>query len=115
MLGTRTARGTHATADALRTVRAESYAQIRVCPQRIEPNSSLGLMATAQRHLRQLLARAGLVRQQDEQGGKGADAFKALSASWWLSAPVQQYLNQQLEAEHNDHEIKRVAKVLAAR
>ena len=112
VLATRTARGTHSTAEALATVTAERYAQIRVCPERIEPNSSLGLMATANRQVRRLLAQAGLAREESERRGKSADAFKALSASWWLSAPVQQYLHQQLKADHNSHEIERVKRAL---
>jgi hypothetical protein len=38
-----------------------------------------------------------------------------LSASWWLSAPVQQYLHLQLKADHNSHEIERVKRALEAR
>lgn len=115
VLATRTARGTYATAEALRAVTPDSYAQIRVCPELIDPNSSQGLMATAKGKLRHLFEHAGLARPRAEQDSKNADAFKLLSASWWLSAPVQQYLHQQLESPHNREEIEHVGKALETR
>jgi hypothetical protein len=112
VLATRTARGTHATAEALRTVTPQRYAQIRVCPERISADSSLGLMAAAKRHVRKLLERVGIVREPPQRKGKSEDAFKSLSASWWLSAPVQQYLHEQLKAPHNEEEIKHVGEAI---
>jgi len=112
VLATRTARGTHATSEALRTVGAGNYAQIRVCPQRLGPGDAEGRMAKAQQQVLGLLQSYGLVRQEQGKDAKSADAFKALSASWWLSTPVQQYLHQQLQGQYNCIEIKRVGGVV---
>lgn len=111
VLETRTARGTQATAEALATVTAGSYAQIRVCPELIDSGSQ-GALTTAGQTLGHLLQRVGLIRPYVKEDGRGADAFKSLSASWWLSAPVQQYLHKQLEAPHNRKEIERIGNVL---
>lgn len=113
VLATRTARGNHATAEALATVEAGGYAHIRVCPQRLEPSGAQGYLTSATRHLQGLLEWSGVVRKH--VGGRRRDAFKALSASWWLSAPVQQYLHQQLLAPQNHDEIERIRRALDAR
>jgi hypothetical protein len=112
VLATRTARGTNATAEALATVTAGRYAQIRVCPERIESEGAQGVVAAATRTLRRLFGQASVASPGPEADEKAADAFKSLSASWWLSAPVQQYLHQQLEAPHNREEIERVRRAL---
>lgn len=112
VLATRTARGTHATSEALQTVGAGNYAQIRVCPQRLEPTNAEGRLAKAKQQLLSWLRSYGLARERRD--AKSADAFKALSASWWLSTPVQQYLHHQLEKDYNCAEIERVGSVLRA-
>lgn len=88
VLNTRSARGYHATALAeseLSTVRGGSYAHMWVCPQRI-------IGGRNEQHL---------------------VSYKQLSMSWWLSMPVQQYLNQQVNASHNKPALARVHKVLS--
>jgi hypothetical protein len=107
VLATRDARGTHATAEALATVTANNYAQIHVCPQRLDPTESQGALDWVKHKLGGLLQQYGLARKKAEEA-RQANAFKALSASWWLSTPVQQYLHQQLEAAHNCAEIEHV-------
>jgi hypothetical protein len=111
-LATRVARGNHATAEAFATVGSGNYAQIRVCPQRVDPTGEQGIYGAAKQRFWGLLQQARLLSDGAEDKGKNADAFKSLSASWWLSAPVQQYLHQQLSLPHNRVEIERVRKAL---
>jgi hypothetical protein len=111
VLAARTARGTHATAAALATVGQENYSHIRVCPQRVDSDVSLGWITSAQEKLYELLAQRGWASQKNRDE-KREDAFKELSASWWLSPPVQQYLHGALETQYNCAEIRRVRAAL---
>ena len=114
-IGTRTARGNLATAEALMTVKTKTdanYAQIRVCPELIGADSAQGVVMRAMRRAWQLAALTGWVNKRATDDAKSHDAFKSLSASWWLSAPVQEYLHLQLNLKHNKDEIELVGKAL---
>jgi hypothetical protein len=111
VLAARTARGTHATAAALATVGQENYSHILVCPQRVDSDVILGWITSAQEKLYELLAQRGWASQKNRDE-KREDAFKELSASWWLSPPVQQYLHGALETQYNCAEIRRVRAAL---
>jgi hypothetical protein len=82
VLNSRVARGYLATVAARASRHEGSFAHIGVCPEEedeSEPSAS------------DKNSRTG------ERGGK----YKQLSYSWWLSMPVQQYLNNQLDQEWN--------------
>jgi hypothetical protein len=111
VLAARTARGTHATAAALATVGQENYAHIRVCPQRMESDASLGWITSGQEMLHDFLVQRGWASRNNHDE-KREDAFKELSASWWLSPPVQQYLHAALEAQYNCAEIRHLREAL---
>jgi hypothetical protein len=92
VLNTRTARGYHATIMAEQEVnemQADSYVHIWVCPQRIEWE--------------------GHDVRAEENG------YKNVSMSWWLSMPVQEYLDHQITSlPHNMAGMTRLQEVVAS-
>jgi hypothetical protein len=128
VLGTRNARGYHATAQAMREAdlstrqqsampapkeapqTTSSYAHVRICPQALPSDPSFWARIFA---MLGMAVGIGSGEADPARGAKeAANRFKQLSASWWLSMPVQQYLHHQVGLAHNEQEIMAVLEMM---
>ena len=109
-LNSRIARARHA-AETATTMKNLDLDHIVVCPQKLETESSSWKQKLKKSQMLSLLSPGyGTFETLLPQKNDKADQFKHLSMSWWLSLPVQEYLNKQLSNKHNQ---KIMAEIIA--